>query len=75
MNKIIGIDVYSALHSPRGMGTYTINFLKELAEIDKETNYRIYYPNKIILSLKYYIQKVYFIMNNLSYQNNAKRIK
>ena len=27
-NKIIGIDVYSALHSPRGMGIYTINILK-----------------------------------------------
>ena len=42
MNKIIGIDVYSALHYPRGMGVYTINLLKELAEIDKETKYILY---------------------------------
>ena len=42
MNKIIGIDVFSALHSPRGMGVYTINFLKELAKIDKETKYILY---------------------------------
>ncbi len=42
MNKIIGIDVYSALHSPRGMGNYTINFIKELAKIDKENQYILY---------------------------------
>ena len=42
MVNIIGIDVYSALHSPRGMGVYTINFLKELAKIDKETKYILY---------------------------------
>lgn len=42
MANIIGIDVYSALHSPRGMGVYTINFLKELAKIDKETKYILY---------------------------------
>ena len=41
MNRI-GIDVYSALHTPRGMGIYTINFLKELAKIDKETQYILY---------------------------------
>ena len=38
----IGIDVYSALHSPRGMGIYTINFLKYLAQIDKENQYILY---------------------------------
>ena len=42
MDKTIGIDVYSALHSPRGMGIYTINFLNELAKIDKETKYVLY---------------------------------
>lgn len=42
MDKIIGIDVYSALHYPRGMGVYTINLLKELAKIDKETRYILY---------------------------------
>lgn len=42
MNKLIGIDVYSALHYPRGMGNYTINILKELADIDKETQYILY---------------------------------
>lgn len=41
MSKI-GIDVYSALHNPRGMGVYTINFLKELAKLDKETKYILY---------------------------------
>lgn len=30
MNKIIGIDVYSALHSPRGMG-------KKLFDISKNS--------------------------------------
>lgn len=38
----IGIDVYSALHFPRGMGIYTINFLKALAMIDKENIYILY---------------------------------
>ena len=38
----IGIDVYSALHYPRGMGNYTINFIKELANIDKENQYILY---------------------------------
>ena len=42
MSKIIGIDVYSALHKPRGMGIYTINFLRELAKLDKENNYILY---------------------------------
>lgn len=42
MNKTIGIDVYSALHSPRGMGIYTINILKEIAKLDKETTYILY---------------------------------
>ncbi len=42
MSKIIGIDVYSALHKPRGMGIYTINFLQELAKLDKENNYILY---------------------------------
>ena len=41
-NKIIGIDVYSALHSPRGMGIYTINILKEIAKLDKENTYILY---------------------------------
>ena len=38
----IGIDVYSALHYPRGMGIYTINFLKYLAQIDKNNQYILY---------------------------------
>ena len=38
----IGIDVYSVLHSPRGMGNYTINFLKELSKIDNENEYILY---------------------------------
>lgn len=38
----IGIDVFSALHSPRGMGIYTINFLKYLAQIDQENQYILY---------------------------------
>ena len=38
----IGIDVYSALHYPRGMGNYTINFIKELANIDRENQYILY---------------------------------
>lgn len=42
MNKIIGIDVYSALHSPRGMGIYTINFIRELAKLDEENEYILY---------------------------------
>ena len=42
MTKIIGIDVYSAMHCPRGMGNYTINILKELAKIDKETKFILY---------------------------------
>ena len=42
MNKTIGIDVYSALHYPRGMGNYTINFLKELVAQDNKTNYILY---------------------------------
>ena len=42
MNKTVGIDVYSALHSPRGMGIYTINLIRELAKIDKETQYILY---------------------------------
>ena len=42
MDKIIGIDVYIAMHNPRGMGIYTINFLNELAKIDKETKYILY---------------------------------
>lgn len=42
MSKIIGIDVYSALHSPRGMGIYVINFLKYLAEIDNKNQYILY---------------------------------
>ena len=42
MSKAIGIDVYTALHSPRGMGNYTINFLKYLAQIDKENEYILY---------------------------------
>lgn len=42
MGKNIGIDVYSALHYPRGMGAYTIYLLKELAKIDKETKYILY---------------------------------
>lgn len=42
MDKIIGIDVYSALHYPRGMGIYTINIVNELAKIDKETPYILY---------------------------------
>ena len=42
MGKLIGIDVYSALHSPRGMGVYTINLLKELAKIDKENTFILY---------------------------------
>lgn len=41
MHKI-GIDIYSALHNPRGMGVYTINFLKELAKIDHENEYILY---------------------------------
>lgn len=40
--KRIGIDVYSALHTPRGMGIYTINFLNELAKIDKVNEYILY---------------------------------
>ena len=42
MTKIIGIDVYSALHSPRGMGNYTINILKELAKLDQKNKYILY---------------------------------
>lgn len=42
MANIIGIDVYSALHSPRGMGIYTINILKEIAKLDKENTYILY---------------------------------
>lgn len=38
----IGIDIYSALHNPRGMGIYTINLLKELAKIDHENEYILY---------------------------------
>ncbi len=38
----IGIDVYSALHNPRGMGIYAINFIKELAKYDKENEYILY---------------------------------
>ena len=41
MSKI-GIDVYTALHNPRGMGMYVINFLKELAKIDSQTTYILY---------------------------------
>ncbi len=42
MIKKIGIDVYTALHSPRGMGMYVIFFLKELADIDKKNQYILY---------------------------------
>ena len=42
MAKTIGIDVYSALHQPRGMGNYTINFIKELAKLDNENKYILY---------------------------------
>lgn len=38
----IGIDVYMALHSQRGMGMYVINFLKYLAEIDNENQYILF---------------------------------
>lgn len=38
----IGIDVFTAVHSPRGMGMYVINILKELAKIDKENTYILY---------------------------------
>ena len=42
MSKLIGIDVYSALHYPRGMGMYVINLINELMKIDKENNYILY---------------------------------
>ncbi len=42
MSKTIGIDVYAALHSPRGMGNYVINFLKHIAQIDNGNKYILY---------------------------------
>lgn len=42
MSKLIGIDVYAALHYPRGMGMYIINLINELMKNDKENNYILY---------------------------------
>ena len=72
MNKIIGIDVYSALHSPRGMGNYTINILKELAKLDQKNKYILYADigdvQKILPQQENFVFKILYAKGQFHYE-------
>lgn len=44
----IGIDIRSTLKKPTGIGTYTLNLIKGLAEVDPENSYYLYSRKKVL---------------------------